>query len=65
MVCGDCQGVVSLVEEAGWVGSDVSDAISGERAILQRGHAHHLKSLCLQTVGKEKNRESRLNEEIS
>lgn len=65
MVCGDCQGVVSLVEEAGWVGSDVSDAISSEGGILQGGKANHLKSLCLQTAGKEKNRECRLNEEIS
>lgn len=37
MVCGDCQGASSLVEEAGWVGSDVNNAISNGEGMLQKG----------------------------
>lgn len=62
MVSGDCQGAESLVEEAGWAGSDVNDAISSGGGMLQRGRDHHLKSLCLQTVGKEKKGECELSE---
>lgn len=48
---------------SGWVGSDVNDAVSRSGGPWKRRHAHHLKSLCLQTAQeKEMNGEPALNE---
>lgn len=65
MVCGDCQGAGRLVEEAGWVGSDVNNAISNGAGMLQKGACPHFKFPHLQTVEKKKKGKYRLNEGIS